>query len=51
MQDLGKDFELMMYPGERHGWGGSKRMHLNKLVNKFWDEQFFGAARTKMIQP
>jgi dipeptidyl-peptidase-4 len=51
MQDLGKDFEMMMYPGERHGWGGSKRMHLNKLINKFWDQHFFGTSQTKMIQP
>ena len=36
MQDLGKDFEMMVYPGERHGWGGPKRRHLDQLVNAFW---------------
>lgn len=27
MQDAGKHFELMMYPGERHGIGGLKGVH------------------------
>lgn len=36
MQDLNNHFELMIYPGERHGWGGTKRKHLMKLVYDFW---------------
>ena len=36
LQDLGKDFEMMLYPGERHGWRGPKRDHLSKLTLKFW---------------
>jgi dipeptidyl-peptidase-4 len=40
MQDLGKDFEMMMYPGERHGWGGPKRSHLSMLTNSFWKKHF-----------
>jgi len=27
LQDLNKHFEFMLYPGERHGWGGSKGRH------------------------
>ncbi|MET3112840.1 dipeptidyl-peptidase-4 [Pedobacter sp. CG_S7] len=27
MQDLNKHFELMIYPGGRHGWGGVKSTH------------------------
>ncbi len=27
LQDLNKHFEFMLYPGERHGWGGSKARH------------------------
>lgn len=27
LQDLNKHFEFMLYPGERHGWGGKKRRH------------------------
>ncbi len=40
MQDLGKEFEMMVYPGERHGWGGAKRSHLTKLTNRFWKKHF-----------
>ncbi|KPK87698.1 MAG: peptidase [Bacteroides sp. SM23_62_1] len=38
LQDLGKEFELMLYPGERHGWDGPKREHLNKMTVNFWFE-------------
>jgi dipeptidyl-peptidase-4 len=38
LQDMGKEFEMMLYPGERHGWGGPKRDHLSKLTIKFWFE-------------
>lgn len=27
LQDLNKHFEFMLYPGERHGWGGAKARH------------------------
>lgn len=27
LQDLNKHFEFMLYPGERHGWGGAKLRH------------------------
>ena len=27
LQDLNKNFEFMLYPGERHGWGGKKARH------------------------
>ena len=30
LQDLNKHFEFMLYPGERHGWGGSKARHSNQ---------------------
>lgn len=38
LQDLGKDFEMMLYPGERHGWGGPKRQHLSRFSAQFWFE-------------
>lgn len=41
LQDLGKDFEVMFYPGGRHGWGGPKRMHYTNLINQFWSKHFF----------
>lgn len=42
LQDLGKDFEVMFYPGGRHGWGGPKRYHYMDLMDKFWARYFFG---------
>ncbi len=40
LQDLGKDFEMMVYPGGRHGWGGAKAQHSRKLGNDFWNREF-----------
>ena len=40
LQDEGKQFEMMVYPGERHGWGGAKRKHLMVLKENFWDRHF-----------
>ncbi|TAF53191.1 MAG: S9 family peptidase, partial [Sphingobacteriia bacterium] len=35
LQDKGKNFEFMLYPGGRHGWGGAKGVHFNNLKTKF----------------
>ena len=40
MEDLGKDFELMLYPGGRHGWGGPKRVHSTREGVQFWFKHF-----------
>lgn len=40
LEDLGKDFQLMIYPNGRHGWGGAKRQHSSKLANNFWIKEF-----------
>ena len=42
MEDLGKDFELMLYPGGRHGWGGPKRVHSTREGVQFWFRHFLG---------
>jgi dipeptidyl-peptidase-4 len=51
LEDLKKHFEFMMYPGERHGIGGSKGQHngleaykfyYDFLLNKPMPEQFWG---------
>ena len=42
LQDEGKSFEFMLYPGGRHGWGGAKAIHLRNEANKFWMRNFFG---------
>lgn len=41
LQDEGKDFEMMLYPGGRHGWGGAKGTHNRQLSMKFWRKHFF----------
>lgn len=42
LQDLGKTFDLMLYPGGRHGWGGAKRIHSTDMAEQFWMEHLFG---------
>ena len=32
----------MIYPGERHGWGGPKRTFQTNETNSFWMKSFFG---------
>lgn len=35
LEDQKKDFEFMLYPGGRHGWGGAKQLHFQNLKTKF----------------
>jgi dipeptidyl-peptidase-4 len=42
LQDEGKSFEFMLYPGGRHGWGGAKGKHFRNEANNFWLRSFFG---------
>jgi dipeptidyl-peptidase 4 len=35
LEDLNKHFEVMIYPGERHGWGGPKALHLRNETLRF----------------
>jgi len=36
LEDLGKHFEFLLYPGERHGWGGPKATHLRNETYRFY---------------
>lgn len=36
LQQLNKHFELMLYPGARHGWGGQKAVHLRSETYRFY---------------
>lgn len=36
LEDLGKHFEFMVYPGERHGWGGPKSTHSRNENYRFY---------------
>lgn len=38
--DKDKDFELMLYPGERHGFRGAGRKHDVRETNEFWFKNF-----------
>jgi dipeptidyl-peptidase-4 len=35
LEDLDRNFEFMIYPGERHGWGGKKAVHLRNETSLF----------------
>lgn len=35
LQDKKKDFEMMIYSGGRHGWGGAKGQHFQNLKTRF----------------
>jgi dipeptidyl-peptidase 4 len=35
LQDQKKDFEMMIYSGGRHGWGGNKGLHFQNLKTRF----------------
>lgn len=38
--DLGKKFEFMLYPGQRHGFRGEKRSYSNRHYVDFWFKHF-----------
>lgn len=42
LEDEGKSFRFMLYPGGRHGWGGAKAVQSRNEANNFWLENFFG---------
>ena len=42
LEDEGKEFQFMLYPGGRHGWGGAKAIHSRTEANGFWLSNFFG---------
>jgi len=35
MQELKKDFDFMVYPGGRHGWGGPQQAHSQNMINRW----------------
>jgi dipeptidyl-peptidase 4 len=42
LEDEGKIFEFMLYPGGRHGWRGLKNIHSRNEAYNFWLKNFFG---------
>jgi dipeptidyl-peptidase-4 len=45
--NLNKDFELMLYPNERHGVGYPKRIHATREYVQFWFRHFLGKEFVK----
>lgn len=45
LQDEGKTFRFMLYPGNRHGLSGTKASHYRNEVNNFWLDEFFGLQK------
>lgn len=42
LQKLNKDFEMMLYPNQRHGIGMPQAQHANRERVKFWFKYFLG---------
>jgi dipeptidyl-peptidase-4 len=40
LMDLGKKFEFMLYPNQRHGFRDTKRQHSNRHYVDFWFKHF-----------
>jgi dipeptidyl-peptidase-4 len=40
LMDLGKQFEFMVYPDQRHGFRGNKRTHSSRHYVDFWFKHF-----------
>ncbi len=49
LQNLDKEFELMLYPGERHGWRGPKSIHSQNDAYRFWYRNLFGKDAPAII--
>jgi len=47
LQNLDKDFEVMFYPNERHGFGSSKRNHYTRESVQFWLRHLLGQELVK----
>lgn len=45
LQLTGKQFEMMIYPNVRHGWGGPRATHLNNMEQDWWNKQNFMAKK------
>lgn len=50
LQDLGKEFEFMLYPGQRHGWGGPKAKHQRIEDYKFYYKYLLGREMPAILK-
>ncbi len=49
LEDAKKDFELMIYPGGKHGWGGNKGLHFQNLKTQFIYKYLLEKPVNKML--
>ena len=49
LQDAGKQFDLMMYPGEFHGYRGKKSFHSTTGDYIFWYKHLLGKEAPKVL--
>ncbi len=49
LEDAKKDFEFMLYPGGRHGWGGNKGLHFQNLKTQFIYKHLLGKEAPKQV--
>jgi dipeptidyl-peptidase 4 len=49
LQDAKKDFEFMIYPTGRHGWGGNKGLHFQNLKTQFIYKYLLGKDVPKQM--
>ena len=49
LQDAKKDFEFMIYPTGRHGWGGNKGLHFQNLKTQFIYKYLLGKDVPKQL--
>ena len=49
LQDAGKQFDLMMYPGEFHGYRGKKSLHSTTGDYIFWYKHLLGKDAPKIL--
>ena len=47
--DLNKDVEFMIYPDQRHGYRGEKRVHSNRMTMKFWYKYLLNNEKPPML--
>ncbi|MEP1305293.1 MAG: DPP IV N-terminal domain-containing protein [Balneola sp.] len=48
LQKAGKRFDLMIFPGTRHGYGGSKRSYYEKMMWYYFAEHLLGDYRNNI---
>lgn len=49
LQEAKKDFDFMIYPSGKHGWGGQQQVHSQNMINRFIYKEFLEKEIPKEI--